>query len=168
MMTSRISRLRRCRSCIALFIAVVMSVCGCAAKSKPPLLPPDAQVSLNYFTGSALSGPTSQIADASRAQGAIFVSVRLVALERAVPNDLLKPIDPDVRLILCDADGESVAPVLRQLRGARWACGGKGGGGDKVARVESVLASGALGRSAEMGASDLQLHMARVRELEGV
>jgi hypothetical protein len=140
-----------CRLPAAVCIAIVIYACGgCAARQKAALQAPDAQVSLSHFTGGALSGPTTQVADSSRAETAIAATVKLVALEQPLPADLLKPIDPDVRLIVSDRDPASVAPVLRLTRGSRWTANG-----EQVGQLESKLSSGALGRAADMGVTEL-------------
>jgi hypothetical protein len=122
-------------------------------KEKPPLQPPDARVTLTHFTGGALSGPTARVADTSQPKSALAASVRLVALEQPLRGDLLKPIDPDVRLIISDRADAPVVPVTRLTRGARWTSPGQPD--QDVSQLESELAAGALGRSVEMGSFDL-------------
>src|SRR5689334_1876253 len=145
---------RRCRLRAALCIVIITHAFGCAAKPKAPLAAPDAQVSLSHFTGGPLSGPTTRVADTSQAESAIAASVRLVALEKPLPDDLLKPIDPDVRLIASDRQGDVIAPVMHLTRGVRWTSSGSGAGND-LAQLESKLAAGALGRSVDMASVDI-------------
>lgn len=127
--------------------------CGCAAKQKAPLQSPDAQVTLSHFTGGPLSGPTTRIADTSHPESSVVASVRLIALEQPLPADLLKPIDPDVRLIVSDRADAPVVPVMNLTRGIRWTAGV--GEGDETAQLAAKLSNGALGRSAEMSSIDL-------------
>jgi hypothetical protein len=143
-------------------VCTALAVCasGCASKQKAPLQAPDAQVSLTHFSGGVLSGPTTRVADTSHPEAAIAVSVRLVAMEQPLPADLLKPIDPGVRLIVSNRADTPVVPVMHLTRGIRWSGGGQNGGsngGDNrdVAQLESKLAAGALSRSAEMQTVDL-------------
>src|SRR5437764_6933692 len=104
-----------------LLIVWTTQLFGCAAKPKPPLQAPDAHVALSHYTGSPLSGPTTRIADTSQPAASVAARVRLIALEQSLAGNVLKPVDPDVRLIIVDRGGAPVASFMRLTRGTLWA-----------------------------------------------
>ena len=129
------------RIALGLMVLGVM-VAGCSLRE--PAFEPHATLSVSQYTGTPLSGPTTQVADVTKPGDAIFVAVRVYAIEElSVPG--LRPVVSDARLIVLSPTGRPLAATGRLTRSFRW------GTGAAADHAGEELNSGALGRSVEIG-----------------
>ena len=134
-----------CIALTSLFGAAVGG--GCAAKKPaPPLVGPGARVELTVYSGSALSGPTTQpVAAAADADQAWVVDVSFVAL-KDMPRAALRSVGAQARLITATQGGQPVLPSTRLTAASRCALG------DEAEAFAEVIKSGSLGPSADIAA----------------
>jgi hypothetical protein len=90
-------------------ILSMLQVVGCT-NQKTPLSAPTASIEQTSYIGTAVSGPTQGKIDADAINGAIHVSVQLVAIKQA-SLEKLSPPAADARLIVATRDRQPVLPA---------------------------------------------------------
>jgi hypothetical protein len=130
-----------------LLLGIVGAAIGCAGNKAPPppLVAPGAGIELAHFSGSALSGPTTQPVQAIGADQAWLVDVSIYAMER-MPRAAMRSVGTQARLIVATQGGEPVLPSTELAAASR--CGF----GAEAEAFVSALDSGALGRTTKIGA----------------
>ncbi|MCE9592878.1 MAG: hypothetical protein K8S98_01690 [Planctomycetes bacterium] len=107
-------------SLLAALLVVVGVGGGCAQKPPPALEAPAARVTLGHFSGTPLSGPTSQPGGAIAPAQALQVAVELWAM-RQMPAEGLSSPGMQLKLIASTRGGIRVLPSARLTSGLRWA-----------------------------------------------
>jgi hypothetical protein len=110
-----------------------LALSGCASQKPPPA--PKVQLGVDHFTGSVLSGPSTRPAEIADPSTALWVQVKLLAVQGASISEMA-PIGSRVKLIASSRGGEPILPSGILTRGTRWA------ENDDVAKIESKLTAG--------------------------
>lgn len=122
---------------------------GCASKPPPPAAP-GVGLRVEHFSGSPLSGPTTRPVASVRADTAILIDVRIVALA-ANRVESLAPVGPNVRLISVSRGGSPLMAAGEFTSGCRF------GAGPSAQKVEAELDTGSLGHAPQISQSTLAL-----------
>lgn len=107
-------------SLLAALLVVVGVGGGCAQKQPPAMEAPAAKVTLGHFSGTPLSGPTSQPGGAIAPAQVLQVAVELWAM-RQMPAEGLSSPGMQLKLIAPTRGGIRVLPSARLTNGLRWA-----------------------------------------------
>jgi hypothetical protein len=129
---------------ISILLYLTACAAGCRSNAAAVPQPPQAQINLQLFNGTSLSGPMPTAVAAGAPRDAMAVTVRVIALEQW-PADALEPLAARARLIAATRSGTPVVAAAKVADGARV------GIGDASAGFRAQLESGAIGGNAALG-----------------